>query len=151
MNVFVDLLKFHYRTINRKSLHENRPYSSQESIGLISLSFEWAEWEWTEVAEFLGIQITLIHLHFLYKEEWWNSIYFNGPFSISLALFFGSWSDTLIVNILLLNHQCWATYMKDSIYSVIALKSTRKQNLFTYICFCRASLLSLSSFVSYLN
>lgn len=93
---------------------------------------------------------TLVHsYHYLYKAERWN-IYFSESFYIFSAPLFGSWEDTLIVSILLLRYQHEAIYLKDSVYSVIASKSTRKQNLITYISFYRASLFSLS-FVSYLN
>lgn len=141
-NVFIDCLKFPCRTINRKSLHENISYSSQISIGLLSLSLlklneEELKWQNSRTCKCCSPFI------FLYKEEWWNNIYFSGPFSIFLARLFCSWNGTLIVSILLLNYQHKATYLKDSIYSVITLKSTRRQNPLIYVSFFRASLFVL--------
>jgi len=128
LNVFIDLLKFPCRTINGKSLHENISYSSQVSIWLLPLSVlklneNELKWQNSRACKYSSPFV------FLYKEEWWNNICFSGPFSIFLALLFGSWNGTLIVSILLLNYQHKATYLKASIYSVIALKSTKKQNL----------------------
>lgn len=65
-----------------------------------------------------------------YKEECWNNVYFSGAFNIFLALLFGSWDDTLTVSVLLLQYHHEAIYLKESVYSVIASKSPRKQNLF---------------------
>lgn len=47
-------------------------------------------------------------------------------FSILYVPLFGSWSYTLIFSVLLLNYQHKTTYLKDSVYSTIALKSSKK-------------------------
>lgn len=82
----------------------------------------------------------------IFVKEWWNN---------TLQAFFSSCTVIWFlrgrtVSLLSLRYQHKAPYLKGSVYIVLALKSTRKQNIFMEISFWRASL-SFSSFVSYLN
>lgn len=100
------------------------------------------------MAGFQGMRIPS-SIAIIFVKEWWNNTYSAGLFLFSLHCDLVP-ERTYCQHIAVTLSTQGNLFEGFCLYSVLALKSTRKQNIFMQISFWRASL-SFSSFVFYLN
>lgn len=129
--MLIDFNKFPHRTIHRKSLHWNSFYSCQISTEFISLfTFKQNRNEHSG-QNFKALDYLVHSYHFWVRRSDEVTFISVGTCAFYLHSYMvPGITRWLNVSMLTLHYQHKITYLKDSVYSVIALKSSRNQKPF---------------------